>query len=522
MRFPTLALTFFLATSAATSLAEGPSVRVLSIDDCITIAIEHNLDIQVAQLQPELAGFSLSAIYGNYEPSLTLSGERAKLETPDGITTETDSVRGAVGGFLPWGMNYSVGLRMSESSGSRPGSQADFSSPILTTNTLYPVNGPAIDYYGTNYPSLATRNPFDTSTANAGFFELRQPLLRDFLIDSTRLQIYIDKNNLKGSELELRNQIMLTITEVERAYYDLIYAEENVKVQAEALKLADQLVADNHRRVELGALAPLDEKQAESQAAASRANLLEARAQRDTQQRLLKNLLSDDYRDWKDTTIEPAEKLKAVPQRFDLRASWRTGELSRPALLLGRLGLENQDEQVKYRRNQKLPALDLVGDAGYAGVGQEFSSAFKQVRNTDAPYYSYGLQMTIPLGNAVARNNYKIAKTTREQLALEYRKLEQEVLISIENSIAVASTSLERTDATHQASLYAEEALKAEQTKLDKGKSTSFIVLQLQRDLTAARSSEIRALADYNIALARLAFNEGSTLDRRRIDLKVK
>jgi hypothetical protein len=58
--------------------------------------------------------------------------------------------------------------------------------------------------------------------------------------------------------------------------------------------------------------------------------------------------------------------------------------------------------------------------------------------------------------------------------------------------------------------------------KLEKGKSTSFIVLQLQSNLTAARSAEIRALADYNITLARLAQNEGSTLERRNIDISVK
>ena len=85
-----------------------------------------------------------------------------------------------------------------------------------------------------------------------------------------------------------------------------------------------------------------------------------------------------------------------------------------------------------------------------------------------------------------------------------------------------ARISYERVGVTHQATQYADEALKAEQTKLEKGKSTSFVVLQLQSNLTAARSAEIRALADYNIALARLAQNEGSTLDRRQIQLNVK
>ena len=130
--------------------------------------------------------------------------------------------------------------------------------------------------------------------------------------------------------------------------------------------------------------------------------------------------------------------------------------------------------------------------------------------------------MSIPLGNTVARNSHKSAKTTREQMALGYKQTEQDALIKIENTVASGRTSLERTEATRQAALYAEDALKAEQKKLDSGKSTSFIVLDLQSKLTAARSAEIRALADYNIALAAIALEEGSTLDRRGVTLKVK
>ena len=495
MRFITLALTLFIATSAATSRAAEANLRVLSLEDCIKIALEHNLDIQVARLEPELAGFSLRGTYGSYEPFLSLSGSHANAESTNGDKSETDSVSGAVGGFLPWGMDYSLGLRMSDS-------------------------------YGTTLDNVATnffvRNPFESASANAGFFEVRQPLLKNFWVDSTRLSIFINKNELKVSELSLRQQIMSTITAVESSYYNFIFAEENVKVQEKALQLAEQLVADNRRRVELGALAPLDEKQAESQAAAGRADLLDARARRDSAHRNLKSLLSDEYSEWIDATIQPTETLKVVPQHFDLHKSWSKGEVSRPDLLSARLRLENQDQRVKLSRNQKLPSLDIVGDAGYAGAGDEFSSAFKQVRRSDYPYYSYGIEMTIPLGNTVARNNYKSAKTTREQLALRYKQLEQNVLIGIEEAIADARTSLERTDATRQAALYAEDALKAEQTKLDKGKSTSFIVLDLQSKLTAARSAEIRALADYNIALASLALNEGSTLERRGVNLQVK
>ena len=495
MRFLTLALTVWLATSVATSRAAEPNVRVLSLDDCIKIALEHNLDIQIERMSPELAEFSLRANYGSYEPALTLSGTHSKVESTSGTKSETDSFGGAIGGFLPWGMDYSLGLNLSDS-------------------------------YGTTLDNVATnffvRNPFDSASADAGFFQVRQPLLKDFLIDATRLNIYVAKNRLKTSELGLRGLIMNTITLVESAYYNFIFAEENVKVQEKALQLAEQLVSDQRRRVELGALAPLDEKQAESQAAASRANLLDARAARDSAHRALKDLLSDDYSEWMEATIKPTETLKAVPQKFDLSKSWRKGEVSRPDLLIARIGLENQDQAVKLARNQKLPSLDIVGDAGYAGAGREFSSAFTQVRRTDYPYYSYGVAMTIPLGNTVAWNSHRIEKTTREQMALRFKQTEQQALIDIENAVAEGRTSLERTEATRQAALYAEDALKAEQMKLEKGKSTSFQVLDLQSKLTSARTAEIRALADYNIALAAIALNEGSTLERRNVTLKVK
>jgi outer membrane protein TolC len=223
-----------------------------------------------------------------------------------------------------------------------------------------------------------------------------------------------------------------------------------------------------------------------------------------------------------DVRVEPAEALLAIPQTLNLQDSWRRGLAQRPDLLQAKISVEQQTKIVSYSKNQLYPQLDLVGSYGYTASDVEFSGAVNQIGNLDNPYYSYGVAVTLPLANTGARNNYKSAKVTKEQLQLQLRKLEQGVLITIENAMANARSSYERVSVTHQATQYADDALKAEQTKLEKGKSTSFIVLQLQSNLTTARSAEIRALADYNIALARLAQNEGSTLDRRNIDLSVK
>jgi len=333
----------------------------------------------------------------------------------------------------------------------------------------------------------------------------------------------LNKKNLKISELDLLLQIMTTVTAVQEAYYNLIFAEENVKVQTAARDLAKRLLEENKTKVRIGALAPLDEKQAESQVASSEADLLAALGTRDTQQRVLKFLLSDDYTKWEDVVVKPTESLQAVPQAFNKQESWQKGLSQRPDLNQAKLSLEKQGYVVRYQKNQLYPQLDLFGSYGFnAGNTPEYSGAFAQFAEGSSAFYSAGAGVSLPLGNTGARYNYKVAKATKEQMTLTLKKLEQTVLVQIENAIAVATTSFERVRATKNASDFAEAALDAEQKKLQNGKSTSFQVLQLQRDLTAARSAEIRALADYNIALTQLALNEGTTLERRKITLDVK
>jgi outer membrane protein TolC len=118
------------------------------------------------------------------------------------------------------------------------------------------------------------------------------------------------------------------------------------------------------------------------------------------------------------------------------------------------------------------------------------------------------------LGNRTARSGYKAAKVERERLIFTHKQLEQNIMFTIDNAIQEAQTSYERTDATRQARIYAEAALDAEQKKLENGKSTTFEVLRLQRDLTTASRDEVQAIADYYRALSFLFRDEGSTLER--------
>ena len=118
--------------------------------------------------------------------------------------------------------------------------------------------------------------------------------------------------------------------------------------------------------------------------------------------------------------------------------------------------------------------------------------------------------------------NLKAAKATAQQLILSYKQLEQTVMVAIDDAIKLLQSRFQQVEASRQARLFAQDALSAEQKKYENGKSTSFLVLQAQRDLTARRFEEIQALVDYNKALAGLAAAEGATLERHNLNLEIQ
>ena len=470
------------------------NMRPLALEEAIRLALQHNLDVQIQQLVPDIARFNLSGAYAPYDPSFRASVLKSYRSSPGGFDpvtglpnrpNDTDSER------------YNAGL-----------------SGELPTGLTYDLGGDMLRNYGN------TIQGFQYQPGVA--IDLTQPLLKNFWIDSTRQQISVDKKTLKYSELGLRQKIMDVVTQVEAAYYDFIFAIENVRVQEKALELAERLLAENKRRVEVGTMAPLDENQAESQTAGSRADLLSARNDLNAQQNLLKKLITDDYKVWHDVDIQPSEKLIAIPEKFNLLESWQRGMTLRPDLLQSRVEVERRDIILKYDKNQLFPQLDLIGSYGRNGLERHFNDSLNDISNDSNPAYSYGVRFSIPLSNRGPRNAYKAAKAQKEQALLQLKQLEETILVQIDDAVKRAQFSCQRVDATKQARLYAGAALEAEQKKLENGKSTSFIVLQLQKDLTSARAQEIRALADYNKALAQLAFDEGTVFERNHLTVDLK
>ena len=473
-----------------------PNGRQMSLQDCISETLKHNLDVQIQRYSPDIDLFNLRASYGTaYDPTFTASGSHNFNVQPGGFfdglalpstTTKEDYFSSGISGELPL-----------------TGLQYDFSGNIYQEH-IAPVGAP-----------FATPN----SIGSIGV-KLTQPLLKNMWIDQNRLTILVNKNTMRYDEEGFRQQVITSVTAVENAYYELIYALENLKVQQEALELSQTQLDQDKQRLQIGTLAELSVEQDQSQVAQNLANLITAQGTLNNDQNTLKNLLTDNYADLHDSDIQPTETLTAPLVLFNLQDSWSRGMTERPDLIQYRLNVKKAGIQLKFDRNQLFPELDVIGTYGWNGNGLYYNGAFGQINQGSAPYYSYGAQLSVPLADQNARNQLKSDKVSLKQVILKLKQYEQNVLVGIDNAVKNAEGDYESVDATRQARIYAEAALDAEQKTYSVGKATTFEVLTYQNNLTAARGQEIRVLANYEEALTMLYSQEGSTLERLNINIE--
>ena len=479
------------------------AVRPITLEECFEMALRDNLDLQIQRIDPSLALLDLEIARAGYDPQLSISGTHSHNVSAGGrdefnqqfrgSTSDTDAFRSSINGRGPYGFQYNLLGTLSDTYGDQP-----------------------------NFTNSLLRTPFENANSSISI-NMSQPLLRNFLTDPVRYNISVAKSQIKGSELAFRSQIITVVTSVERAYNELIYSRENIKVQDEGLRLAQQLLSDNKKRVQVGILSPLDEKQSESEAYARQADRSSALRALATAQNNLKRLITANYPDLHEVNLQPSEMLIAVPRTFDAIESWSAGLSKRPDVLDARREVELQGVTIKFLKNQRLPQLDVTGAYGYGGSGaREFSSSIASITSEEQPFWSVGAVASVPLLNKGARSSYRRARATADQLLLALKRQEQTVMVEIDEAINALRTSLDRIESSRQARIYAEQALDGGQKRLQAGSATSFEVLQLQRDLINARNAEIRAIADYNNSLADLYQAEGTTLERKRISVNVR
>jgi outer membrane protein TolC len=472
-----------LPSAGDAPLAMGERVLQLTLEDAIQLALQNSLAIERERFGPLIA---LTDI------------DRAKVEFDPKVGAE---------------------VNVSETQNLRT-SQSPIFVPILDSRSTLSAYLRHIIVTGGNYELRFVTARSDQSPDNAGFgqrihnplFEnsleltFTHPVLRNFGISVNKAPIRQAEIREQIAEQNVVQAILDTVFAVHRGYWELVFRIQDLAAKRESQQLAEDFLAENTVRVELGTLAPIELVQAETQVKTRQGDVIVAEAAlRDADDQLKAVLnIPESMGSW-GVRLQPTDipsiapvSTAAVEEQVDIALQ------QRPDYLSSQLDIRIREISRDEARNQSLPRLDVIGTGRLNANEGDLGDTFSALPDGDGYQWAVGLQMEITLGSRAKR-----VLIDKRQLELRQARIGQRQLVltigqQVRQAVRSIQTNIQRVEVTRSATMLARTQLEAEQEKFRLGLSTSFNVLEFQEDLTNALSNETRALSDYNVALAQL------------------
>ena len=476
----------------------GPTKR-LTIDEAVASALEQNLDVQVAKIEPQIAKLDVDFAKGAWLPQFTGSALYTSSSSPpnsflsgadDTLTRKNFLGTALIEQVLKTGTQYSVGWDASRT----------------TTNNTF-----------------STFNPELNSSLS---FDVVQPLLRGFRIDGARASYMVSKKNQEITDVQLREQIIATTRAVRIAYWNLVGARYALGVAQASLDIARQQLRDNRTRVEVGTMAPIDVVLAEAEVARNEESTIVAAALIDETEDQLRTILFDpkDPNFWTmNLELADAPQLPNSKADVDVEAAVASALANRTDLVAARKQLEVSEINLELSKDQTKPFVNARASYGLNALGglqvergpstdpnnpfvpgpiiseieRPFGSVLGDLFGLDFPTWTAGVTVVIPLGNTTTKVNHARNKLAYEQQLLRLRNSELAVSSQVRTAARNVNTNRKRVDSTTAARVLSERQLDAASKKFAVGLAQSIDVLTAQRDLASSRFSELSAIIDY-------------------------
>ncbi|MEP7273780.1 MAG: TolC family protein, partial [Acidobacteriota bacterium] len=369
-------------------------------------------------------------------------------------------------------------------------------------------------------------------------FQYTQPLFRNLKFDNNRRQIKISKKRLDLSDAVFRQRAVDIISRVQAAYWDLALAMRDEEIQRDAVKLADTQLNNNQRQVEVGTLAPIDVVSAAAQLETRRQQVFQAMQSVAQAENTLKVLTVESASDdaWS-AQIIPVEPFEIQQVTVPLPDALKLAFENRYELKQFSLQKEINQVDIDFFKDQLKPKIDLVGSYNTVGLagspragvppGQIFpefvgsyGTALRGLFKNEFRTWSVGVNFSFPLRNRVAKANYGRALEADKRIELQTRSQMQNIELEVRNAVQSIETARMRIEASRAAREYAQQQLDGETKKFAAGMTTTFLILTRQNELSQARGTEQRALADYNKAVAELQRTISTTLSSNSIEIR--
>lgn len=523
----------------------------ISLNEAIRRALENNNDIEVARADVRIQETQLRSLQGFYDPVVRV----APTFTRNSVT----------GSRATNDFRTNLGLDKNIKPGG--GTITSFFNNNRTENSFAQAQLSNGQNVGVNASNTAL---YSSSLG----FQYIQPLFRNFGIDNTRRQIKIQRKRLQQSDADFRRQTLDIISQVQRGYWDLVFALRDQQNRAANLNLSRENLRQIEARISAGSAAPIERAEVATELANRETEALSAAQQVAIAENTLKRLLLRDpgSPDWNNSfvpTDQPVFSLDPV----NLENALKDAVDNRPELRRLRLQNEINDIDVKFFKNQTKPQIDLNSTFSLNGLAQNvqqqsngnttipqfsgneeilrqnlnlllrnanlplvdnpsfvvapgsspviggFGTALGNIFRSDAPNFSVGVTFSFPLRNRTAEANLAGARIQQEQTAAQMRSQEQLVITEVRNAVQAVETARQQVITSRRARENAQIQLDGERKLYEVGRSTAFLLFQRENALTNARNSEIRAETDYNKALADLQRATSSTFRINNIEV---
>ncbi len=475
----------------------------LNLQECIQIALKQNPDIIVAQLQPLKSDGDIKAAKGEFDPvwRTTANYMRSAMTTSQQFTffgqgisaveMWQTTIESALVGKLKTGTQYTAAFNLEKEEST----------------------------YGSFIEDFSARSTLS----------LVQPLLKGVSWKANTVRITAAKNMRNVAEAQLRLQIMNSLAEVIKAYWDLVGTVEALKVREEALANAERLLKMNETRRQIGTAADIEVLQAKAGVATRQSELITARSQISMAADMLKKLL--DLREgdlFSKAQLVPTDrpniedKSYMEPADFEkhLDESVKTALENRPEIKIAEVQITNAKLDEFRAKNEMMPEVNLTGSYMQGGRNHYLSRSLYGIRDKQDYAYSYGLQATVPLGNRAARGAHLRAKITTRETAERKKQAEQTIMMGVHMAMNSVLTNQILVESNRQAVRLQEANVVAEEKRLRLGVTTSWQTLRVQEDLTAAQTMFLQAQIAYEKAMIDLQLAEGTLLAKLNVEFE--
>ena len=485
--------------------------KSITLEECIVYAIKNNLDVSAEMITPEIAQMAVFQSREKFLPSLSFGFTRQNtnstsfsfIESSEQVLTTYNNYSGQISQLLPTGGQLNVSLNTN---------MYDTSQNFLNINPRY---GSTLD------------------------FSFSQPLLKNFGINTNRREIIVAQNNRDISENDFKKVLLDTVYAVEEAYWNLVFSIQTLEVRRQSLELARDLLIKSQKEVEIGTLAPKEILSAQAEVASREADIFQADTLVKNNIDRMKTLINLSEEE-EEIFLLPADQPAFESKDISLEDALQTALDNRPDLQSSRINLKNRDLDIRYAWNQLLPALNLNANYWSPGLSGDqvlyldnnpftnvivgkipggAGDALKDALNFKYSNWSLYFTLDIPLKTILSRAAFIQAKKSQNRAEVRMKSLEQKAFLETKTTVRTVKTDYLRVEAYRISRELAEQKLEAEEAKLRAGMTTNFIVLQYQRDLANAKSSELRAVIDYNLSLSKLNNTIGISLKNWNIKL---